>query len=155
MNRAPEDWNDIERLLSGIRPSSDGLCSEAMLFAVGLAAGKQATRNPFFAVLCGILALMSVGLAYWGLAERRERMQIARNSPQNDRSPSIAVVREAEPTNSIYDPSAEDYLSLRREMEADPNRFLVLHTGVSSGPAEAPPPPTGILKAGQRGGILD
>ena len=102
-----------------------------------------------------MLALTSVGLASWGLAERRELMQLARNQPQNDRSPSIAVVRELEPAKSIYEPSAEDYLSLRREMEADPNRFLVLHAAVSSRPAEASPPPAGILRAGQRGGILD
>jgi len=155
MNREPNDWNDIERLLSGIRPSSDGLRAEAMLFAAGLAAGRQATRRSFFPVLCGMLALTCVGLAYWGLAERSERVQIARNPPQNDRSPSMAVVREPEPAKSIYEPSAEDYLSLRREMEADPNRFLVQHAAVSSRPAEAPPPPAGILKAGQRGGILD
>jgi hypothetical protein len=155
MNRESHDWNDIERLLSGIRPSSDGLRADAMLFAAGLAAGRQATRRSFFPVLCGLLALTSVGLAYWGLAERRELTQIARDQPHNDRSPSTAVARELEPAKSIYEPSADDYLSLRREMEADPNRFLVLHAAVGSRPPEAPPLPAGILRAGQRGGILD
>jgi hypothetical protein len=155
MNRESKDWKDIERLLSGLRPRSDGLRADAMLFAAGLAAGRQAKRRSFFPLLCGILALTGAGLAFWGLAERRELMQLARNPPQPDRSPSIAVIRELGPAKSTYEPSAEDYLSLRREMEADPNRFLVLHTVVSSRPAEAPPPPAVILQAGQRGGILD
>jgi hypothetical protein len=153
--REPKELNEVERLLSNIRPSSDGLHTDAMLFAAGLAAGKGRKAPPVYPVLCGVLMLTVAGLACWGLAERNELMQIARNQPQNDRSPSVAVVRELEPAKSIYEPSAEDYLSLRREMEADPNRFLVAQAAVISQPADAPPPPARILTAGQRSGIPD
>src|SRR5437764_1049589 len=52
-----------------------GLNADHMLFAAGLAAGRRGRR--WWAGLSGALALLSVGLAFWGWSERLPRPNFA------------------------------------------------------------------------------
>jgi hypothetical protein len=155
-SRNSKELNDMERLLSGLRPCQDGLDADAMLFAAGLAAGRQAKGKVLLSTMCGLLAVATAGLALWGLAQRKELIQLARHQQERmDDFRTIAVQRKSEPAPSIYEPSFDDYLSLRRAMEADPDSFVALHPAGNLRPGELPPPEAEILKTGQRGNILD
>ncbi len=69
--------SDLERRLTGWRPDSAGLDADAMLFAAGLAAGRQRRGRLLGPSLCGLLAALAAGLGAWGLTERAERQELA------------------------------------------------------------------------------
>ena len=155
-SRNSKELNDMERLLSGLRPCQDGLDADAMLFAAGLAAGRQAKGKVLLSTVCGLLAVATAGLALWGLAQRQELIQLARH--QQERVGDFRIFagqRKPEQAPSVYEPSVDDYLSLRRAMEADPNDFVALSPAGNLRPGELPPPETEILNTGMRGNILD
>jgi hypothetical protein len=149
-----KDLGDVERLLSTLRPGSNDLDTDVMLFAAGVAAGRQAKGKIVLSTLCGLLAVATAGLAVWGLAERRERIQLAHHQEEHPSS-GVMVRRTIEPVPNIYEPSNDDYLSLRRSMEADPNGFVAWQPVGNLRPGELPPPEAEILKSGQGTNILD
>lgn len=152
MDTHPDDLNEMERRLSSWRPTSDGLDADAMLFAAGVAAGRPGAARFFWPGVSGCLALLVLVLSGWGMAERRERLILARQLP-----PAPAPVR---PADAAPEPRTADE-------EVAPNSLLAAHRAVEEGldewpagavpvqstdplPLEAP-----VLRVGQRGALLD
>jgi hypothetical protein len=147
------DLTDVESRLSAWQPDGDNLHADAMLFAAGLAAGR-AGRSRFVAVtVCGLLGMFAVGLGVWGFRERAERQALA------------AVIRERAGTNGPVHVQVQevptsplppgDYLSRRRSMELEQDRWLVLGPQRESHAGELPSPEPAILKSGQRNVLID
>ena len=137
--RHEDNLSDIEGQLAQWRPGADGLDADAMLFAAGLAAGRRGRGRLLGPALCGLLAILAAGLAAWGLAERSERQALASRLRQRQPSPDPAAVTDvAAITKSSYEPSPNDYLSIRRQMEQDPDRWLASQQ--SNGPKVSGPP---------------
>jgi hypothetical protein len=146
-----DDLSDLERRLSGWRPDATGLDADALLFAAGLAAGRRGRGVLIAGALCGVLAIAAVGLGVWALSERAER-QILVQLLEKQRQPPNEPPGRVAPTPESYTPSPAAYLTLRRQMELDPNRWL---TAVSSGsPALEAPPQPDIYKIGQTDRVL-
>ena len=57
-----DDLSDIERLLSGWRPDTEGLSREAMLFAAGVATGRAGRGLLLWPALCAVLAVSAAVL---------------------------------------------------------------------------------------------
>jgi hypothetical protein len=154
--RHEDDLNDLERRLSGWRPGAEGLAADAMLFAAGLAAGSSKRGRLWETALCGVLAALAVGLGAWGLTERAERLALAGRVREPAPSPSVSppntVVAPQQPS---YTPMPEDYFSLRRQLEQDPNAWLALAQPVGPQAPGPPPPAPAILRAGQLDVLLN
>jgi hypothetical protein len=151
-----DDLNECERCLARWRPAADGLDADAMLFAAGLAAGRRGSSRWFWPALCALLAVQTAGLGWWGLGERAERRTLASLLRQS--TPAVveppAARREAVPPPP-YTPTAGDYVSLRRLIEQDPNRWLASPPSAAAQAPEPPPPEPAILRSHQREGLLD
>jgi hypothetical protein len=152
--RHEDDLNDLESRLSGWRPGNEGLDAAAMLYAAGVAEGRRGRSTLLWPAACVLLAGLAAGLGGWGLAERAERQALASRlrdrAPTPRESPATAVAVVPEPFDR---PSPDGYLSLRRRMEQDPNRWLAPLQ--PEGPLPTPPPEPAILHGGQRDGTID
>jgi hypothetical protein len=147
-----KDVTDLERRLAGWSPGADGLETDAMLFAAGLAAGRRGNVRIISLTVCGFLAAVATGLGIWGLSERAERLSLAQRI--RERSPSInasgptAVVMIP---RILYEPSPDDYLSMRRLLEQDNLPEL---PAPGPNPPEPPPEPS-VPMLGQRDALID
>jgi hypothetical protein len=141
-----DNLNALEHLLSGWRPGDEGLDADAMLFAAGLAAGQRGRARFVAPVLCGLLAVLALALGLWGLHERSERQALASRLHEQVPAPRAAppVGSDVDPASS-YEPSANDYLSMRRRMEDDPGGWLAYMQPVGHQPPGRPPPQPAIL----------
>lgn len=129
-----DDLRDIEHLLSGWRPDTEGLSREAMLFAAGVATGRVERGRLLWPSLCTVLAVSVVVLGVWGINERTDRqLLISRlheyTPPLSSTSPNALVAAPHLPSAT----STDSYLNLRRQFERDPGKWLALRD--SSGPA--------------------
>jgi hypothetical protein len=144
-----DDLSDLERRLSGWRPGVEGLDADAMLYAAGLAAGRRGGSRLVLPAICGVLAMAVVGLAAWGLSEHAERRALDDRLAKLQSVPSAPTARsEPIPPESPYTPSPSAYFTLRRQMEQEPNRWMVSLPSNGSSALEAPPQPD-IYKIGQ------
>ena len=149
------ELTDLERRLSGWRPSHLDLDAEAMLFAAGLAAGRSQSRPTVARFLCGLLAILAVGLGLWGLRERSERLAVADELHQLLLANANALPKSEDVAHEEKDSSISDeYLTLRRQVERDPDRWLALVPPVNNPAPEPPAEEPAILRAGQRGGLF-
>jgi hypothetical protein len=155
-NNYQDDLSECERRLSGWRPGTEGLDADAMLFAAGLAASQRRQSRLFGPALCGLLALLAVGLGAWGLNERAERLVLASWLREHIPAPEVSPARVMpEPAESVDTPSPSSYLSWRRQIERNPNRWLASQQVSSSGAVGPPPPPAPILSLRQRDRLFD
>jgi hypothetical protein len=154
--RCEDDLNDLERRLSGWRPDAEGLDADAMLFAAGLAAASSRRGSFWGTALCGVLALLAVGLGAWGLTERAERLALVSRVGEPARSPSVSPANPAVvPQGPAYTPSPGDYFSLRRQMEQDPSGLLAPAQPEGVQAPRPPQPATAILRAGELDTLLN
>jgi hypothetical protein len=154
----PRDQNDlseIERRLAAWQPKSDGLRSDAMLFAAGFAAGRRGPSRLWQAV-CALLLVQVVGLAVWLSSERSQRLALASQSGQGVSVPTDAT-RSASVNQSpfVYVPLPNDYLHQRRRWEQDENYHLAMSIPPRPGDVEQEFPQAAILRAGQWSALLD
>jgi hypothetical protein len=137
--------SDLERRLTRWRPDSAGLEADAMLFAAGLAAGRQRRGRLLGPSLCGLLAALAAGLGAWALSERAERQELATRlrvrAPTLSAASGPAVALTPAPS---YEPSSGDYLSTRRLMEQDLSGMLASLQPVAP-QAPGPPPPSPLI----------
>jgi hypothetical protein len=151
-----DELKDCERRLASWRPAEQGLDADAMLFAAGLAAGRQGRGRLLWPAVCLLLAVQAVGLAAWGLRERAERRALAnvlRQPSPTSNVPQTAPQDRVPPPS--YTPSPGDYVSVRRLIEQDPNRWLASLASIDPQSPGAPPPEPFILRSHPREGLLD
>jgi hypothetical protein len=145
-----DDLSEVERRLSGWRPSAAGLDADAALFAAGRAAGRRGRR--LWPALSLILAVQSVGLGLWAVSERAGRRALADRlaEPAPLPSPAPAAADDGPP-----EPSPDGYLHLRRRVEQDPNGWPASLPPPGPGALPKPPPEPTILRADQSDSLLD
>jgi hypothetical protein len=150
-----DELSGLERRLSGWRPSDRDLHTDAMLFEAGKAAGRSRKR-PFLGLTVGVfLAALALGSGLWGLHERSQRQAlVAELRELNLANANVQPKTIAGGSESIDGPLSDDYLSLRRRVERDPDRWLALMPPVSTRPSGPPPEEPAIFRAGQRDGLL-
>src|SRR6516165_4147201 len=139
--RNEDDVSDVERRLAGWRPGTEGLDADAMLFAAGIAAGRGGWGRMLALTLCGLLAIVALGLGAWGMSERAQRHALV--SLLHERAPTTCAYRATHVAvlpPSAYEPSPEDYLSMRRRMDEDPAIWLA-SLEPAAPQALGPPPP--------------
>ena len=72
-----DDMNDLERRLSGWRPSAAGLDADAVLFAAGRASVRRPRARLLWPALSGCLALLAAALGVALVQERGARLELA------------------------------------------------------------------------------
>jgi hypothetical protein len=150
-----DDLSDLERRLTGWRPAAQGLQTDAMLFAAGLAAARRGRRRFLAPALCGLLAVLAVGLGAWGLTERAERRVLAERLQRLPPPGASSPTDVAEGPRSPEEPAPADYLSLRRRMEQDPSRWLASLEPVGRTRRGLPSRSPAIPTPRQREGLFD
>jgi len=155
----PDDLSEMERQLAAWAPATDGLDTDAMLFAAGRASVRPSPARFFWPVIASCLAVLSVILGVWLVAERSERLTLARQlelqAPATVPPPASAV----SPTVSPLDPpTAEDrqpdsLLAARQALEDGLDAWPTIAVGgaVPSGPPSPEPP---VLQVGSRDVLL-
>lgn len=148
-----DDVNDLERRLSGWRPSVEGLSREAMLFAAGLAAARSGRGRVVWPALASVLAISAAALFVWGLSERAENQLLLsqfREARRPASSPDASPIVASAGVSQLKDVTQPDsYINVRRRLEREPGLRLAL--GQSTGPLSigAAPPEPAILRASE------
>jgi hypothetical protein len=149
-----DDLNNVEQRLASWLPAAEGLNTDAMLYAAGLAAGRRG--RIVWPAVCVVLLAQAIGVGLWGFSERAERRALAsrlnERSPSPIHSPETAVADLPAPP---YVPSPNDYLQLRQRAEQDPDGWLAMSIPRGQQAIGPPPPEPAILKGGQRDGLPD
>jgi hypothetical protein len=155
----PDDLSEMERQLAAWAPATDGLDTDAMLFAAGRASVRSHPARFLWPTLAGCLAVLSVVLGVCLAVERNERLTLARQlelqAPTTVPPPASAV----SPTVSPLDPpTAEDrpsdsLLAARQALEDGLDAWPPVTVGgaVPSGPTSPEPP---VLQVGSRDVLL-
>jgi hypothetical protein len=145
-----DDLSRVERLLSGWRPDETGLNRDAMLFAAGLAAGKEGRGRLLWPGLCSLLVVSTAALGIWGLGERAERQILVSRLHEHAQPTGLAPTNSfAVATHLSFRLSPDGYLNLRRRMEQDPSRWLASRESTGTAPPGPAPPEPAILRAFQ------
>jgi hypothetical protein len=153
--RDQSDLSDLERRLAAWQPKSDGLRSDTMLFAAGLAAGRRGPSRLWPAV-CALLLVQVVGLAVWLSSERSQRLALATRLGEGASLPD--ATKMAANDNSLqsgYSPAPNDYLHQRRRLEQDTNDYLTMAMPQRDEVFEQDSPPATILRAGRWSALLE
>jgi hypothetical protein len=155
-----DDLSELERRLSAWEPASNGLDTDAMLFAAGRASARRGMVRFAWPALTAGLTALTVVLGIQLTTERTERLALVERFGQRtpasasipSPSPSAPVVAPETPTTE--EPSPNSYLSAHRALERGlddwPTR-VVLSPAVPRQPLVNPP----ILHVGQRDLLLD
>jgi hypothetical protein len=144
-----DDLSDIERRLACWRPTADFLDTDAMLFAAGLAAGRQ-SRSRLWPTLCALLIVPMAALGAWAISERSERLTLSHELASHRRlagASSYASNTRQAPLE--YLPSPNDYFHLRRRVEEDARNSLASVTFTRPEAVGQQSPSSAILRAGQ------
>jgi hypothetical protein len=145
-----DDLSGVERLLSGWRPDAAGLNRDAMLFAAGLAVGKEGRGRLLWPALCGLLAVLTAASGMWGLKECAECQFLVSRLQERTRPAGLPPITSfAVAAVTSFRPSPDGYFNLRRRMEQDPSRWLASRESTGSAPPGPAPPEPAILKASQ------
>jgi hypothetical protein len=132
----PDDLTDLERRLAACAPSAEGLDADAMLFAAGRASARRG-RLVWPALTAG-LAVLSVALGAWLVAERAARLELARQLQQPAPAPApptAAPVAPAAPEPpTANEPPQSSVLAFRQALEKG------LDAWPSAPPSDADPP---------------
>jgi hypothetical protein len=166
----PEELSALERRLSAWQPNSEGLDTDAMLFAAGRASVRPGPARFAWPVLTALLTGVSVVLGLWLTNERDERLILAAQLKERQFAPSVnpapppdadTVPSEALPGRALAErtersdePSPDSYLVSRRALEkgldAWPSRIEVRGGPPDSSLTEPP-----VLRLGQRDALLE
>jgi hypothetical protein len=142
---SPGDLNELERRLSAMRPSEEGMDAGKMLFAAGRASVRPGWGRMAWPVSTAFLAMLVLTLGVGLERERAARLdldaQLVRLRPAVVPAPSV----EPESTEVASDsPTDNSYLGARRTMLLDMDAGPVLaHVSPTAGPST---PSQAILK---------
>jgi hypothetical protein len=146
-----DDLTDIESRLAAWQPKTDGLRSDAMLFAAG-------RRGPsrLWPAVCALLLVQVVGLAFWLSSERSQRLGLASQPVQGVSVPaSSTLATSGNALQRAYVPLPNDYLHQRRRLEQDADYHLAMSIPPRPGDVEQEFPQAAILRAGQWSDLLE
>jgi hypothetical protein len=152
------DLSELERRLSSWKPASEGLNTEAMLFAAGRAAGRTGIARIVWPVLACVMTVLAIGLGVWLESERTERQMLAQQLRQQSPTPRPALTAPSPAVIAPINSPATD--------ELPPESFLVAHRALELGLDAWPPravilvdpsmsPNPIIIRVGQRDLLLD
>jgi hypothetical protein len=150
-----DDLSDIERRLSAWRPNTEGLDVDAVLFAAGIAAGRQG-RSRLWPAVFALLIVPMVGLGAWAVSERSGRLALSMELAKH--GPSANAAQQSENPSgeySRYTPSPNDYLHQRRRAEQDASYYVASVTLTRPDVVDPESRPTTILRAGQWSDLLE
>ncbi len=137
-----DDLSDLERRLSGWKPSAEGLDLEGMLCAAGRAAARPnlLARLAWPTAAGGLLVLaVALGLAF--RAERSERLALAEQL-RHATSPAAAPAYIPTPIPDLTTerPGPDSYLALHRALEKGVESWPQADLqGAGSAPSSGPP----------------
>jgi hypothetical protein len=143
-----EKLSAFERRLAEWRPDSEGLQTDQMLYAAGLAAGKQRRVQIAWPALCLFLTLTTLASLAWGLVARSvaQPMAIPVHRHGLDANGSGITALTSAPA---YTPAPNDYLHLRQQIETNPAGWLASSQQSNQQDSKSVPMNSDILKAGQ------
>jgi hypothetical protein len=150
-----DDMSDLERQLSGWRPSAAGLDADGVLFAAGRATVRPGWGRIAWPIVSGCLALLAATLGVGLSRERAARLELTSRL----REPISAVVTAPpslpEPYEAPLDepPAAYSYLATRRALAGNLDSWLM--TAKTEPPAEPPAPNRPTWKAGSYPDMLE
>jgi hypothetical protein len=152
---APGDLNDLERRLSAMRPSTEGLDAGKMLFAAGRASVRPGWGRIAWPVVSACLVFLVATLGVGFAQERAARLEL--DAQLNRMRPAVVPAPSVEPDSAEFpssdSPLANSYLAARRTMLLDMDAGPVL---AQVRPAEGPSMPSpAILKANSHDDLLD
>jgi hypothetical protein len=162
----PDDLSEVQRRLAAWEPATDGLATDAMLFAAGRASVRPGLARFVWPALTGLLTALSVTLGLWLVGERSERLALAQRLHDRPPVPAPAVNPSSPPTQNATpdavpaespvseEPPPDSYLASRPALEKGLDAWplqAVVRGGPSDSPATTPP----ILRLGQREALLD
>jgi hypothetical protein len=148
-----DDMSDLEKRLSGWRPSAAGLDADGVLFAAGRASVRPGWGRIAWPLVSGCLALLAATLGVALSQERAARVEMA--ARLNEPRPSVAPPPSVEPDSVEAPPDsppADSYLAARRAMAGNPDSWLA---AAKTGPDGAPSPSRAIWKAGSNADVLE
>jgi len=151
--RPHDDLSDLERRLSGWRPSAAGLDPDAMLFAAGRASARPGPGRFVWPAVSGCLALLAVALGAGLVSERSERLALAQLVRQQPPAPAVASRPEPKPSPAPAPPPADSYLAARHLLGQNPDAWLARSAPEAGSPA-APPDGPPVLRAWPSTGVL-
>jgi hypothetical protein len=123
MDTHSDNLSELERRLANCKPATDGLATDAMLFAAGRAAAQPGAARFIWPGLSACLAALALVLGLWLATERSERLSLV----QQFRQPAPAPP----PSPVPIDPSTADELA--------PNSVLAARRALEQGLDAWPP----------------
>jgi hypothetical protein len=120
-----DDLTPLEARLAHLRPSTDGLSPDAMLFAAGRASVARGRTNVAWPIISACLALVAVTLGVRLGAERSERLSLLEQLQRqpNELLPAAPLI--ADRTRSVEPLAPDSYLALSREWYGHPDEIAV------------------------------
>ncbi len=153
----PDELSELERRLSAWAPADAGLNADAVLFAAGRASARPGLSRFVWPALTTCMTLLALVLGVCLIAERSERLDLARQlRPQPSvpapPAPSLDVDRVERP--SPDEPPPDSYLASHRALEKGLDAWPIqaVVRVETSGPLRPSP---AVLQAGHRDVLLD
>jgi hypothetical protein len=154
MDAQNPDLSPLERRLSCLRPSSDGLAADALLFAAGRASAQASKGRHVWPALAGCFALLAAVLGGWVASERTERLALARQMQDRQEAGKPApasTVQEA--SHPRVTPSPDSLLAARLSLAHDFDAWLA--SAGQPSPTSQESPRQFVPRAWQPGDLLD
>lgn len=149
----PDDLSELERRLAACEPAADGLDADAMLFAAGRASARPGPARFLWPALAACLAALAVVLGVWLVAERSERLDLARQLRQPAPAPDPPPAPPPEPPTAEERPP-NSLLAARRALEQGLDAWPPQPVAGAQTPGPPPPDPP-VLQVGWRDVLLD
>jgi hypothetical protein len=147
------DLNDLERRLTEMRPSGEGLDADKMLFAAGRNSVRGGWSRVAWPLISGSLALTTLALAFGMFHERSERRDLI--AKLENQTPAQSGPKPALGTSDVPSsepPAANSYIVTRKVLSQSVDSWPAPSIGE---PPDNPPPSRAILSAHSLGDFLD
>jgi hypothetical protein len=150
-----DDMSDLERRLSGWRPSAAGLDADGVLFAAGRASVRLGWGRITWPIVSGCLALLAALLGVGLSQERAARLELTARF--HDAKPPVASapypLPEPDEPSSTEPPAPDSYLAAHRALAGNPGSWLM---AAAIEPSAGPPAPNRpIWKVGSHPDVLE
>jgi hypothetical protein len=149
----PDDLNDLERRLSGWRPSAAGLDAGAMLFAAGRTSVRPSAMRFVWPAVTAVAAAVALALGVQLAAERSERLALVQQVHLLTRTQPVP----AAVPSPVESPSADSlppnsFLAFHRVLDRGLDAWPAASTPAAPAPANPNPP---VIRVGRRDWSLD
>jgi hypothetical protein len=116
-----DDLSNLEACLAALRPSSEGLTPDAMLFAAGRASAGRNKAGPLWPIISAGLAMVIVALIVQLGTERSERIALL-DQLRHQTSDSLPIAPLiADETAPVKPLESDSYLAMSREWYQHPD----------------------------------